>query len=190
MKKSTLLILSIAALSSNVMAGDFEGWSAGINLGSTKANSKLVDPAGPFDGYVKKTNTTATIFGQYGQSISENGLLTVGASYDVRSLKTMDDIKQKNHYSVYLAPGYKLDQATLIYGKVGYHAATLQADDGSLSLTTNGVGYGAGVRYKLDKEFFVQAELEKINYSKKTFNTNAEITPHITSLTVGIGYQF
>ncbi len=191
MKKHIALIVSISALSFSAFAGEFDGLSAGINLNHTKAKTKLVDPAGPFDGYLQNNSTTGTVFGQYSYVADANVLLGVGATFDLNDTKLSATMKLKNHYSIYLEPGYILDKSTMIYGKVGYHVAKLHADDNGSVATANmnGVGYGIGVRTKLDNQFFLQAELEQIKYSQKTINT-AQTTPHTPSIKVGIGYQF
>lgn len=192
MKMNNIVLLTaFAVLSFNANAGEFDGISAGFNVNSARGETKLVDPAGPFDGYLNHNSTTGTIFGQYGYVASENMLLTVGASYDVNDTKLSSTAKLKNHYAIYLEPGYVIDKSTLLYGKIGYHAAKFHStDNGSVTTSSmNGIGYGVGIRNKLDNQFFVQAELEQVNYSKKTVNT-AQVTPHITSINVGIGYQF
>ncbi len=189
--KCIALLTTVVTLSSSAIAGEFDGFSAGFNVNSTKADTKLVDPAGPFDGYLKRNSTTGTIFGQYSYAASENVLLTVGASYDVKDTQLSDTTKLKNHYAVYFEPGYVIDKSTLIFGKIGYHRAKVNADDNGsvVSASFHGTGYGVGVRHKLDKQLFVQAELEQVKYSQKTLNT-AQLTPHTPSIKMGIGYQF
>jgi outer membrane immunogenic protein len=191
--KKTVLLISAAALSCAAAAGEFEGWSTGLNLNSNKADTKVVDAAGPFDGYIKRSSTTGTLFGQYSHAATDTVLLTVGLGYDLNDTKLSGDtFKLKNHYAVYFEPGYVLSKDTLVYGKVVYHAGKGEAssEDGSVaSGSLHGTGYGLGVRYKLDKQFFVQAEWERVNYSKGTVNT-AEVTPQTSSFKLGIGYQF
>lgn len=122
------------------------------------------------------------------------------------------NIRQKNHYSLAVKPGYVISDKFMVYGKVAYHKAKSdinfsstfdEGESGSLSIKQNGIGFGAGMEYNLTKSMFLRAEIEQIKYKSKNASTETvtdgefysytnttSIKPSSTVGGITIGYRF
>ena len=105
--------------------------------------------------------------------------------------------KTKNNIGISVEPGYYVNKDTLAYVKLGYARLDSKLDDpinGSSNTTLDGFLYGAGVKYHIDKNVFVGAEVAEYNYGNNsvTFgsgNTASYKTNQTTGL-INLGYQF
>ena len=84
-------------------------------------------------------------------------------------------LRQKNHWSLAVKPGYALTKDVMVYAKLAYHNAKLDInstssnnDDLSVSFKQKGMGFGAGTEINLNKNLFLRAEIEQITYKSKS----------------------
>jgi len=84
-----------------------------------------------------------------------------------------------------------VSKTVLVYGIASYNQAKLSDD--TFSANFNGFGYGIGSRFKLDGNWYGQAELTSVSYKSKDA-TDGEfsfsIKPKSTAISIGIGYKF
>ncbi len=181
----------------------FTGASIGGNLGYRHSN---VDFSGYLAGRSTSSNKAiAQLEGSYGIAMSEAVVLSVGATYDLNSTsmgnlsynagsgKTANaSTKLKQHWSLYLAPGYRVAKDWLVYGKLGYHRATVDYTDSvfaSGSTQLNGVGYGVGAAYAVARNVELGAELQRVNFNSGSGNASTG-KPSLTELIVKAAYRF
>ena len=204
-------VLALAA-SANVFAqaDNFSGFSVGLNTGFETLNSKVVTD----------TSTPATTAASFGNSqtpfdlnlsylfaIGSNGTLGLGVNYDLtktKSIKSSDNAGANsientlsNHYSINIEPGYAYSDSFLGYFKLSYHSAKQKLADNTpatlIDKKSSGMGYGFGAKYLVDKNLFLNLEIQKYSLNKidATVNgTNASIQTSATLGTVGVGYKF
>jgi opacity protein-like surface antigen len=204
MKKIPLLF-GIASLVFSSLAiaqsKNFEGIAVGFNTGfdSTALKLTATDGSGTYlDGF-GKSNFTSNINGSYTFAVSESATLAVSASYNLVDSKifTEDEngsftagstLKLKSQYSISVEPGYALNDSTLGYVKFGYHSADYKV--ATISKSTNGFGYGLGVKYLITPNVYANLEILKVDYSSTSIESDFSGKTTNTIGTVGIGYKF
>jgi hypothetical protein len=183
----------VAAMSGShafAQAKSFERFSlaGGINI----ASNKFSRSAGAFSSSVTSSSIDSTFQAQYEFSASEKFLIGVGASADHgelvfgRWVSANTDIKMKDRYSLYVAPGYAIDDTTLIYAKLAYISGTFY-DPASTILP--GTGYGVRMKIMGGSNIFSQAELSTNDYANREY-LNATDSFRINALTLSVGYKF
>jgi opacity protein-like surface antigen len=181
MKKLLLVAaLSVATTSVFAQAKNFEGAYVGIDLNLRSSTAKIdasdIDSgaSGTIDGLGRQSINGTLDFG-YNYALDGKFLVGVGATYDLNNTtlaeasvsddgeSTSVSLKEKNHYSIYVTPGFKVSEGTLAYGKLAYHHSKVVDSVGELSETVYGLGYGAGIKTMLDKNMYLKVEVQ--NYS-------------------------
>jgi len=216
MKKISLLVASML-FTGSAYAGNFEGLSvfgkAGVK--SSEVEIKFDDTisgggSGKSDG-TGRSEYFGAVGIDYGFKLNEKFVALIGAEIDVNDTtfyKSTDvdngvvstaKFKQKNSYGIYVAPGYMINEDTLLYTKLSYNRAKLSAkftegnDSGSLSDNFDGFGFGVGARVFVAKNIYLNAEWQKITYGSEKFSDSDGTTkfkPESTVGTIGIGYNF
>lgn len=201
-KLLTLGAVSLSCFAASAQTANFEGFSAALNLNLVGASTKTkLDSAGPaLDGL--GTNTAAaSVQAAYGFAVSNNAVVSIGGTYVLGSPKvfSLDDGsnsvngKAKSESSIYVEPGYLLSDKTMVYGKLSYESANLNADSASshVSKGIRGTGFGAGLRTMIDKNMFVQVEVKQVGYGSARFDgATGDFKTSSTMGTVGVGYKF
>jgi opacity protein-like surface antigen len=148
-KKPTLL--------SNNSSGKFNGFSVGLSgllkSSSIKTTATFGGESGTFDS-VGQQNLGAGIFTDYAFRVSDRALFLVGGTYDLNDSESFKisgngseaKVKEKKHYSIYIAPAYQMSQNSLGYLKLAYHQAEFENIN---SLTRTQLGT-ANTRYSKD----------------------------------------
>lgn len=207
MKKSIqLAALAIAVMASTpvlAQVSNFTGPSVGVNLDHVAVTSEVRDSAtGTDQNGLGQSSVGASVYGAYGVNLSNNMVLSVGASHSLTNAKAYEVTnagnsavaKLKNQSSVYLEPGFLVSDKTLAYGKVSYEAAKFTTDQTGQTGTSNslhGMGYGFGIRTMLDKAWSLQAEIKHVKYGSTDVDattTSFQTTANIGS--IGLGYKF
>lgn len=203
MKKKLLASLILMAGSSAVFAqaNNFEGFTAGVNVSSVGGTTTQSAPGLSTD-YGQQSFVPGLELG-YNYAATQNIVLGLTATYDLADSKLgqqsafgqSGDFKGQNRYSVNFKPGFLVTPSTMIYATVGYNSMTqkIQGAGQSYSNTFNGIGYGAGVSVMVDKNVFVKAEVQQVNFNSVSY-TSSGITgtsqPNLTIGTIGVGYKF
>ncbi|MDO9278272.1 MAG: outer membrane beta-barrel protein [Polaromonas sp.] len=177
-------------------ASGFTGFSAAANANASTSSTEVRNGSNYVD--MGKSSQDVSLQAAYGFAMGNNYVLGLGATYALGDLKsgsvTVGDfnanLKGKDAYSLYLEPGYAISNSTLVYGKLAYLSMKGEAG-GSIhgSEDFSGVGYGVGIRHKLNKNLFLQGEIAQADYSHETIG-GTMFKPSSTTGTVGIGYQF
>lgn len=208
MKTSLYSVAACAALALSTGAdaladsASFTGPALAVGAGVTR---NQVEYGGLLSGAsAKKNDGVLKLDASYGISVAPQWIVTLGASYDLNktdfgSVNYVDgggtykvDGRLKNHYAVYVAPGYRLSDKLLAYAKLGWHRATAEFNDsqaGTGKTTHNGTGFGAGVSTALSRQLEARFEVQRVNYSRESANlSNGK--PESTEATVYLGYRF
>ncbi|MEB0133824.1 porin family protein [Actimicrobium sp. CCC2.4] len=181
------------AFAQTTQARNFEGFSAGINANyaKTRATARFGNQSGSSDD----TSTNGSVQGAYGFALNDKFVMGVGATAGFGDLDAGSfngvSVKAKDMVSVYVEPGYKMTNSTLVYGKLSYQRmkGELSGAGTSASDTFDGYGIGVGVRSMISNKFYVQAELSELDYGSESVR-GIEIEPKQTVGTIGVGYKF
>ena len=209
-KNFLILVGLIAGTSAFAQADKFSGFSVGLNAGFETLTTKGVfDTAAPANNSAAFGNS-ATPFDinlSYLFPISSNATLGLGVSYDLSKIKSANsadnsgaegaDNTLSKHYSINIEPGYAYNDSLLGYFKLAYHSAnqktTVNTPLTVIDKKSTGMGYGFGTRYLIDKNLYLNLEIQKISFNKvaqTVGGTNRSIQTSGTVGTVGIGYKF
>ena len=231
MKKLISSILATFMLLSLNAAANASGFGMGISISSNSldtAGKEDVDSNGTIDA--KKTVSDdimiGSIFGEY-SATGINGsklAMTIGVDYipfdadiDKRSI-TQSSLGAKadgaassgtnsvegtveDHYTVYLQPGFMVNDSTTLYGTVGLSRATINGKSVSLTHTDinnsqdlDGTVLGAGIKTVKDNGLFIKLDYKETSYDTISFttsnNTKASADLDNTTFALSIGKQF
>ena len=162
---------------------------------------------GTFDG-VGQQNLGAGLFADYALRVSDRALFLVGGAYDLTESESFKisgkgseaKVKEKKHYSVYIAPAYQMSQTSLGYVKLAYHQAEFE-NINSLTRTQlgfantryskdfNGYGIGLGFRTLIADNFYGNLEVQRVFYSRENVSPVA-FDADSTIGSLGISYKF
>ncbi len=179
---------------------EFKGFNIGINanLKSSTTEVKIADLR--LDG-TGKQSTIPNLSFDYTVPVSNRIALILGASVDLTESEVSKvsfsgnnlKVKEKNHYSFYLAPGYLISDDSILYAKVGYHRAKLKVSENfannSFSQDISGYSFGAGIRTKIYDRLYSNLEIQKILYDSQGI-PQLRIEPGSLVGSVGISYLF
>ena len=199
MKKMIVSLIALAS-SSLAFAGSFEGAYVGAGAGGQYTENKNYND-GNNTGAMSDTHFLGQVTAGYGIDLTKDFNLTTNVFFNLSNDKagSVNAVtgKTKNNIGISVEPGYYVNKDTLAYVKLGYARLDSKLDDpinGSSNTTLDGFLYGAGVKYHIDKNVFVGAEVAEYNYGNNsvTFgsgNTASYKTNQTTGL-INLGYQF
>ena len=192
-------------------SGKFNGLSIGLNgllkSSSIKTTATSGGESGTFDS-VGQQNLGAGLFADYAFRVSDRALFLVGGTYDLNDSENFKvsgrgsevTIKEKKHYSVFIAPAYQMSQTSLGYIKLAYHQAEFENINSAsqtqlgfakakYSKDFNGYGIGLGFRTLIADNFYGNLEVQRVFYGKEdispaTFNVSSTIG------SLGLSYKF
>jgi opacity protein-like surface antigen len=189
------------ALTASVVGAEAKGSVVSSDLGSN-TDSGSVGRIGAFAG-VDAAYTVG----------AGNGLLGIGATYipfkaelatasggnksDGITTTNSGKAEIKDYYTLYVQPGYAINNTSAIYAKVLYANAKLAVSGAtSASKSLEGWGGGIGLKTFLDKNLYVQTELNYTEFDSVTVTGTGNLAgtatgkPKIAGGTINIGYQF
>ncbi len=222
------LLASVAATPAFSQAKNFAGPSIAIGGGYNSVKLKNTETVVTSDnGEAYEVGDFATINAgdnnfnalvdlSYGLPISDNFVLSIGATYDLTDTEVdvVDSnvdysvkAKLKDHYSVYIQPTYLVSNNTGIFAKLGYHKSKgsltiydIDSDPQSQTVSRNldGWGYGIGAKTFLNNNTYIQFEGSLLKYKSESGNiTNylgdtfsESVKPEVLSALISIGYKF
>jgi opacity protein-like surface antigen len=231
MKKLLTSILATFILLSLNVAANASGFGLGISISSNTldtAGKEDVDNNGTIDDRktVSDDIMIGSVFGEY-SATGINGsklALTIGVDYipfdadiDKRSI-TQSSLKAladgaastgtnsvsatvEDHYTVYLQPGFMINDSTTVYGTIGFSNATVNGKSVSLTHTDinksqdlDGTVLGAGMKTVKDNGLFIKLDYKETSYDSVSFTTsnNTKATADLDNETfaLSIGKQF
>ena len=191
-KMLTTAAFAVLATAASAQVSNFEGFSGGLNLNTVAASHQFGTSKFKGESWI------GAIQGAYGFVISPSTVVSIGGSYGLSDsnagVASLTNLSLQNQLSVYVEPGYLVGDKTLVYGKLTYEKANLEAtevgvDDAKVSL--NGTGIGFGVRTMIAQATYLQVELKKIGYGKGRFAGDPiDFKTKSTVGTIGIGMKF
>ena len=231
MKNLISTILATFMLLSLNVSANASGFGMGISISSNTldtAGKEDVDNNGTIDDRktVSDDIMIGSVFGEY-SATGINGsklALTIGVDYipfdadiDKRSI-TQSSLKAKadgaastgtnsvsatveDHYTVYLQPGFMINDSTTVYGTIGFSNATVNGKSVSLTHTDinksqdlDGTVLGAGMKTVKDNGLFIKLDYKETSYDSVSFTTsnNTKATADLDNETfaLSIGKQF
>lgn len=195
MKKPIIIsAIALAAVAPHAFAqsSSFQGFSAGVGLNVADTTSEAIVPGVSYKGSDTDNNFALQL--QYNVALNEAFVLGLGANIGFGDLKagslgSVGQVKVKDTYSLYLAPGYAFNSTWLGYGKLAYLNANTSAAHGGSTQFDNGYGYGIGVQALFTKNWFGQAEYMVNQYNDKSYlNETDKLKSGVYSVTAG--YKF
>lgn len=194
------LLLGVSA-TAQAEESTFTGSALALGVGVAR---NQVDYGGFLAGQTsKETDAVGILDASYGFNLAPQWVVALGATYDlnktdfgtvtyVAGVNTSVDAELENHFSLYVAPGYRLSPNWLAYGKLGWHHAKSEVKDiqlGTSDSTHNGVGVGLGVSTMLAKKIEARFEVQHIDFNRKSANLS-DGKPEINEAVVYLGYRF
>jgi len=198
-KKFFILIGLIASSNVFAQADEFSGFSVGLNTGLNTEVTRVTITSGSDDFRTGTNNTPLNLDLGYAFSLGTNTVLNIGADYALTNstiypkdlLSATKDFSLKSHYAINLEPGVVVNDKLLAYLKISYHGGKFDAVD--INKNINGVGYGFGFKYMLDKNLYINLAAQQVNYSKVSVSDSSntyDITLKSHFSTIGLGYKF
>ncbi len=191
---------SFAAPQAFAQAKNFEGLSVGGNLNLLSTMTET--PLGVYRvNGIGQEATNAGLQAAYSYAASDVVLLSVGGTYNlggvdagtVTSNGSTSTLSWQNGMSLYVEPGFMLNDKNLGYAKVSYNRASAKVQAGATSITQDitGNGFGFGIRTLLSKNLFLQVEVDRIQFGSARFAGETEdFKSSATMGSLGIGYKF
>ena len=180
-------------------AKNFEGFSVGVNVNSTASDTDISNSG----GFVKATGQTSSngsLQAQYNLALGSSFVLGFGGTYEFGDIElgssgALFSGKRKSASSVYVAPGFALDDGWLIYGKIASITAKFETTGAAIftgKADANGIGYGLGIQKLLNKNVYLQAEYMQNKYNDQTIVTSltTQAKAEARTFSFGVGYKF
>jgi hypothetical protein len=219
-----LSAIALLATSTSLMAQskNFEGANIAIGVSAIGAEVSGSSKSGQSgtntnSGSIGKIAEIANLDLGYTFSLSNNGAISIGGTYTPGKAKvgngsfvastpgsTASDqnvsAQFKDPYSIYVMPTYAISNNSAIFAKISYNHVDLDVtSSGTTTITSKpsdlqGWGYGIGSKTMLDKNLYLQVEVnlndyDNINGTLSNGNSfNAD--PKTIAGTVSIGYKF
>jgi hypothetical protein len=192
--------------------GKFNGLSLGVNgllkSSSIKTETTIGGTAHNIDS-VGQQNLGIGMFGDYAFRVSDRALFLLGGTYDFNDSDIVKvygrmgsevNVKEKKHYSLFVAPAYQLSESSLGYIKLAYHQTkfeninTLDAHElgtANSSYTKKFSGYGVGVGFRtlIADNFYGNLEVQRVFYSRENVSPVA-FDADSTIGSLGLSYKF
>lgn len=166
------------------------------------------------DDYVVPVNDQSQYFavalsvGGY-RAISDKFLLGAGIDYSPLSGKSAPyalivpsanltingSYEKQDSYTVFISPGYSLDDDRMVYGKLGYTGMDLESTVAGAKDTGSYNGYAVGIGYKqmfADNRIFGFVESNYYSYSSRADGNgfSGSNAPRNFSILAGVGIKF
>jgi hypothetical protein len=219
-----LSAIALLASSTSLMAQskNFEGANIAIGVSAIGAEVSGNSKSGQSStnnnsGTIGKIAEIANLDLGYTFSLSNNGAISIGGTYTPGKAKigsgsftastpgsTGSDhsvtAEFKDPYSIYIMPTYVISNNSAIFAKVAYNHVDLNVNaSGATTITSKpadleGWSYGIGSKTMLDKNTYLQVEVNYTDYDAITGTLSSGNTysadPKTIAGTVSIGYKF
>jgi hypothetical protein len=219
-----LSAIALLASSTSLMAQskNFEGANIAIGVSAVGAEVSGTSKSGQAGtsnstGAIGKIAEIANLDIGYTFAISNNGALSIGGTYIPGKAKIGSgsftettpggtnntgnvNAQFKDPYSIYIMPTYAITGNSAIFAKISYNHVDLDLTSaGTTTITSKpgnleGWGYGVGSKTMLDKNTYLQVEVNYTDYDAITGTLSSGNTysadPKTIAGTVSIGYKF
>ena len=197
------LVIAAAALACNLAHADaknFEGLSINLGAYAVSSTTKISYGSNHLDG-LGSNEFVADLGVDYGIALSPNTVLLLGGSYGLSDPLVSDinapdvdlsgKIKASNRFSLFAAPGVTLSDKVLAYGKVAYVSGKPSGTGyfASANKTHSGFGYGAGVRFLLNENVYLNFEAMNNEYGSEDYPSGHWSAKGLVA-GLALGYKF
>jgi hypothetical protein len=209
--KTMLAIAALALSSASACAqtSGFAGFNVGLGAGYVKPDVKYTDNTNHVGNNYNwdDSDWVFQVDASYHAAVSDKWLVGIGLTLDLNDTNAGTQSQYygpvkatlKEHGSVYVQPTYVLDASSAVFAKIGYHSVKVEAtgnqpywnDD---KFHTQGIGYGVGYKRFINKNVYVQAEIQVVDYGNQSdSNSSGASWSYQQKTTAGIltvGYKF
>jgi hypothetical protein len=208
----TMLVLAALALSCATACAQtsaFEGFNVGLGAGYVKPDVKYSDSTSHVGNSYNwdDSDWVFQVDAAYNAAVNDKWLVGFGFTLDLNDTNAGTQtqfygpvkVTIKEHGSIYLQPTYVLDGASAVFAKIGYHSMKVEAIGNQFNWTDDkfhaqGVGYGIGYKRFINKNFYVQAEVQIVDYGNQTDANSSGVSwkyqQKTTAGIVSVGYKF
>ena len=198
-KMLTVLAASLACAAACAQTTQFEGYSAAFSLNRFSSSTSLTSEDGRLNYGGQSWN--GSIQAAYGFALKANSVLSIGGTFTFGNVEGGGEnfgigesrYRAKNAYSIYVEPGFVLNEKTLAYAKLSSETAKGSAEvfgNPEYSKRIQGTGFGFGLRTMLDQNKFVQVEVKDINYGSADVGDGYTYKPKSVVGSIGLGMKF
>jgi hypothetical protein len=193
----TTAMASTASFAQTASKPSFTGFGVGANLSFVKNSMDVT--SGLSD--LANNSTEAALTASYGYAMGKDWVGTLGLSLGLKnsdygsytSGSTTSTATAKQHISISFAPGYRVGNAGLVYGKLALHQMTVNYVSTSgfdLTKTHQGTGFGIGYAHALSPSLEMSVEYEIVKFDSQATSATATAQPKQGNLNLGIVYKF
>jgi hypothetical protein len=194
----TAAVCIAMATGASAQISNFEGLSGAVKLNSVATLLGLTGEEGSFPTGEQSLGGSVQL--AFGFVASPSTVISVGAEFGLGKAKGADfkgididtQIDTKEQLSLYVEPGWLINDTTLAYGKLSHEAAKFvrSADGSKVTKSSKGTGFGFGIRTMLNKASFLQVEVKQADYSSVDFVERRLKKPKATVGSIGVGIRF
>lgn len=200
--------LAFVSVTATAQSANFDGVHLGLGVAVIQPTVRYTDADGSLLKW-EKTTAMPEIDLSYHKALNNKFLLGIGinANFGKRlDLGTESEdygrvsAWMSRHYSIYIQPTYVLNNSTAAFAKLAYHSARVNAvgqpgaDWIPDRFRAHGIGYSLGAVKNIDKNFYIQGELQYVKYSDRNFVNEYDFHWKFNQRTVGaifsVGYKF
>lgn len=186
------LVCALLGSAAHAQSRYFQGMSLGLGL--TSSDTAVDNSLGSTSWHASHTDNNSILQLQYSIAAGDSFVVGLGGSANWNNLNAGQSgpysYTLKDQYSLYVAPGYALDDTWLGYGKLAYLNANVQRSPGTTQNFDTGYGLGLGVQAMFTRNWFGQFEYMVNQYNDRTPSSGEtlKLKSNIYSLTAG--YRF
>jgi opacity protein-like surface antigen len=173
-------------------SANFQGLSAGFGLNIADTTTENI--GGGFSKSGSDTDSNVFLQLQYNAALNEHIVLGFGGTIDMGDLKAgklgTSQSKEKDTYSLYVAPGYAFNSNWLGYGKIAYLNSRVSNDTLGSANFEDGFGYGVGLQMLFNKHWFGQVEYLHHQYGDRTPSMGNTLKLQSNVYSLAAGYKF
>ncbi len=193
----TTAMASTASFGQTASKPSFTGFGVGANLSFVKNSMDVT--SGLSD--LANNSTEASVTASYGYAMGKDWVGTLGLSLGLKNSDygnyTSGGITStataKQHIAVSFAPGYRISNDGLVYGKLALHQMTVNYMSTSgfdMTKTHQGTGFGIGYAHALTPSLEFSVEYETVKFDTQNTAANSTAQPKQGNLNLGITYRF
>lgn len=192
----TTALSCTAAVAQPAAEPSFLGLGLGANLSFVKNSMEV---SGGLSDLAKNSTEVALTAG-YGYALGKDWVGTLGLSLGLKNsdyatyTSTNSTATAKEHISFHIAPGYRVGNDGLVYGKLAVHQMRVNYVNSSSGIdvtkTHQGTGVGIGYAHALTPSLEFSVEYETVKFDSQTDTVSGTAQPQQGNLNIGLAYKF
>ena len=194
----TTALFCTAAVAQPAAQPSFIGLGLGANLSFVKNSMEL--SSGGSD--LAKNSTEVALTAGYGYALGKDWVGNLGLSLGLKnsdyatytSSSENSTATAKEHISIHIAPGYRVGNDGLVYGKLAVHQMRVNIVNTKagfdVTKTHQGTGVGIGYAHALTPYLEFSVEYESVKFDSQNLIQSATAQPQQGNLNIGLAYKF